>query len=184
MCIRDRYYVSLINDVSIRTDFAKAVTDAYEFCGQNKGDSKQMDFHNNAIGRKIYADNTDVVKIGGLPIALNEPSNTLIKSLARQYVEKKSCFLRKSVDNESANRDYSSSEIKNQILEQDDNTVVYFKGTIASPWIDYVLQETYVYMDCEDGDDEYEVEIDGELICRIPKLTSKRIVLYPCSKNN
>ena len=41
-----------------RLQFSKAVGDANEECGANNTDAAQMDYHNNAIGRKLFDDKT------------------------------------------------------------------------------------------------------------------------------
>ena len=41
-------------------DFAKKIADWHEDCGCNEVDGKEMDYHNNAIGRQLFADNTNL----------------------------------------------------------------------------------------------------------------------------
>lgn len=172
-------YIGIIPVKSIKTGFAKFVTDYYENNGNNDVDSKEMDFHNNAIGRKIYSDNSRFMLL-----YISEPSNAKIESIAKDYVNYKSCFLRKFEVRDKANRNYSEIEIQTQILNESDNTVVYFKEPIAPSRLGYILEEVYEYVDCEDGDEDYEVIVDGELVCRIPSLVSRLTIIEACSKNN
>ena len=121
-------YIGIIPIKSIKTAFAKFASDYHENNGNNAVDSKEMDFHNNAIGRQIYKDNTT-----HSIFYISEPSHARIESIVLNYVNKKSCFLRKTIKDEQANRDYSETEIQTQIRNTHDNTVVYFKGKIAPP---------------------------------------------------
>ena len=126
-----RNYVGILPIISIKTGFAKAMMNLNEWVGNNPIDSKEMDYHNNVIGRKIYSDNTRLRFFFIFPY-LSEPSHAKIKRIALDYVNKRSCFLRKTI-NDGANRDYEPGEIQAQILKENDNTVVYFTKPIAPP---------------------------------------------------
>ncbi len=67
------YYFTISAKVP-RLEFAKLVADTYESCTRGDADSKEMDYHNNAIGRKIWDDNTSYIRFFGIPIALHTPS--------------------------------------------------------------------------------------------------------------
>lgn len=62
-----------VSSKSPKLRFAKAITDAHEECGQNKEDTHQMDYHNNAIGRKLYNDNTPYRTFLGMTTGLRSP---------------------------------------------------------------------------------------------------------------
>ena len=153
-------YVGILPIKAIKTTYARTVTDLYEWTGTNEPDSKEMDYHNNAIGRKIYKDNTRFAIF-----YLSEPSYARIENIALDYVNKRSCFLRKHTgEGEEANREYSSSEIKAQILNENDNTVVYFKGPIAPP--SYV-PNGFEYSSCDllsDVMDEQGIDDEAEAL--------------------
>ena len=69
-----------------RLNFAKVVGDANEECGANKTDAAQMDYHNNAIGRDLFSNNTSYktysILWGAVTITygLNLPSTTTLKN--------------------------------------------------------------------------------------------------------
>ena len=135
--------------------FAKQVTDLYESCTDGELDSKTMDYHNNAIGRKIWDDNTSHRKILGIPVALRRPSTARLKELIEKAVNEKSCFIVKIEGDDFPNNELtqpqSISQIKAKIDNTDSNTIVYFEGTIAPSrygWR-YVFSH-WEYYDCSD----------------------------------
>ncbi len=82
----DKYLT--VSSKSPKLKFAKAVTDAYEECGtDNKEDSHQMDYHNNAIGRKLYNDNTPYRKVLWMKVSLRSPSLSLLKTKTKEMVD-------------------------------------------------------------------------------------------------
>ena len=83
-----------------RLKFSEAITYANEVCGNNAVDSRQMDYHNNDIGRKIWKDNTHYIKFFGIIVGLNRPSVSRIKWLARQKLDYHSCFIVKETARE------------------------------------------------------------------------------------
>ncbi len=147
------YYPSVSSKVSA-VNFAKAVGDAYEECGSNPVDSKEMDYHNNAIGREIWASMTSYRKtFWGATIGLRRPSVSSLKSGIYDYVNEKSCFIVKTMNdnfpNFLLNRDQFPIEIWSKIRNTEDDKVVYFEGTIA-PGI-LLPQEEYDYSVCDDN---------------------------------
>lgn len=144
-----------INTKGPRIAFAKAVTETYESCTGGDADSKEMDYHNNAIGRKIWSNNTSYVKLLWKNIGLNSPSTNEIKDLVRDAVNEKSCFIVKFKDenyfpNNQLLKDQTITEIKTKIDQTNANTIVYFNGTIAP--------SIYKYRSNKNNNDVYTVE--------------------------
>lgn len=152
-----QYYVTLISSKQIRIGFAKDVTDAYESCGNNAIDSREMDFHNNAIGRKIYDDNTSYIKFLGMTIGIDETSVSNLKSIAQYYVNKKSCYLVKETreDNRFPESlltfNNSDEDIKTKITNTAADVPVYFIGPIRISY-DYLPVDQYDYSNCTEED--------------------------------
>lgn len=145
-----QYHFSLIPSKWIRTNFAQVVSDAYEVCGTNAPHESEMDYHNNAIGRKIYNDNTSYLKFFGIPIAVIESSVSLLKIRVRDYINTKSCYIiKQSYTDSNGNiaHKYTDSQLFSLINSASGNTSVYYTGTIAP----YGLRkESYIdYSNCE-----------------------------------
>ncbi|WOC40119.1 DUF6973 domain-containing protein [Polaribacter sp. HL-MS24] len=163
-----------------RIAFAKAVADANEECNDNNPvDSEAMDYHNNAIGRKIWSDNTSYRKTWfGWIYGLNTPSTSRIKDLVRNAVNKRSCFIVKKArstifPNNQITSDRSAPQIKAKIDATHPNTAVYFSGTIApSSWERNIIR--YDYSNCGYGGN----------YGNCPKIIygNKRIEKVPCYK--
>jgi len=135
--LADYYYT--VSEKVKRVNFAKAVADSNEECNEeNIEDSEAMDYHNNAIGRKIWYDNTSYRKTWfGWIYGLNTPSTSRIKDLVREAVDKKSCFIVKEKNstnfpNRLLKDSQTAAQIKTKITETSPDTVVYFSGTIAT----------------------------------------------------
>ena len=94
-----RYYYT-VSSKSPKLTYAKTVTDAWEICGKNREDSREMDYHNNAIGRKIYDDNAPYRKVLGMTIGIKTPSESLLKSKTKDVVEN-AFFIDKGLEIES-----------------------------------------------------------------------------------
>ena len=79
-----KYYNTLIFSGSKlhRMDFAKAVGDFNESCGVNNVDASEMDEHNNAIGRQMFADNTGYKYFWWITVGLILPSNAKLRTEA------------------------------------------------------------------------------------------------------
>ena len=82
-----------------RLNFAKVVGDANEECGANMTDAAQMDYHNNAIGRKLFDNNTSYktysILWGTITITygLNLPSTTTLKNKTISLVNKQALHI-------------------------------------------------------------------------------------------
>jgi len=131
-----KYYFTLSSARSTRTDFAKRVTDANEECGSNPIDTKEMDYHNNTIGRDVYWDNTGTKKILGVTVGVNEASTATYTNDALNRVNNKSCYIVKTKSNnypeELLNTNKTDEEVRQKILQTSDETVVYIQGPIAN----------------------------------------------------
>ena len=193
------YYFTVSEKVK-RFNFAKAVADANEECNDsNPVDSEAMDYHNNAIGRKIWYDNTSYKKTWfGWIYGLNLPSTSRLKDLVREAVDERSCFIVKEVDdvfpNELLTQNQTAQQIKAKILNTDENIVVYFKGTIVPTryvWVNVFVG--YEYYDCDNnGDDILPIVQQGEQIeirkkpieekCRRPIYRRERKEIVACYK--
>jgi hypothetical protein len=126
-----KYYFT-ISSKSRRIGFAKLITDAREnFCADpNDDDGKEMDFHNNFIGRKIWDDKTTYRRLFGFIVGLRMPSDARLKKIAKHTVDKVSCYIVKE-ENPILSSHYSIEETKQEILKIHQNTAVYFSGPIA-----------------------------------------------------
>lgn len=90
-----QYYFT-ISSKAPRLGFAELVTNAREQwpCGgSNAIDGKEMDYHNNFIGRKIWNDNTSYRTFWGWNVGLRKPSTSRLKDLAYAKVEYQSCLI-------------------------------------------------------------------------------------------
>lgn len=160
-----QYYFT-ISSKSKRLDFAEFVTNARETspCGNfNEVDSREMDYHNNAIGRSIWANNTSYRTILGITWGLNRSSTSHLKDLVRESVEWNGLYIVK--DHDLVGFRYSKEQVKAKILETDINTPVYFNKFIAP--IRYIGSIELEYYDCDDGGDDF-----------IPKQKSKSEELF------
>lgn len=142
-----------------RLKFSEAITYANEVCGNNNDvDSRQMDYHNNDIGRKIWKDNTHYIKFFGIIVGLNRPSVSRIKWLARQKLDYHSCFIVKETSNDRfpenlLSEDKTDEEIQSEILVHSSLRPVYFIGPIAESRYEWVEEATgYDYTPCYEGD--------------------------------
>ena len=187
------YYFTISEKVK-RVNFAKAVADANEECNDsNPVDSEAMDYHNNAIGRKIWYDNTSYKKTWfGWIYGLNLPSTSRLKDLVREAVDKRSCFIVKEMDdvfpNELLTQNKTAPQIKATILNTDANTIVYFKGTIVPSRYTYrSVFSHWEYYDCDDGlDGMYRVQEQRKRPpieeCRRAIYRRERVEIIACYK--
>ena len=163
--------------------FAKQVTDLYESCTGADADSKTMDYHNNAIGRKIWDDNTSHIKILGIPVALRRPSTARLKELIEKAVNEKSCFIVKKKDdnvfpNNLLTQDKTIHQVKSLIDQTNNNIIVYFDGTIAPSrygWR-YVFSH-WEYYDCSD---QQQRSTEPNKPCRRPIYIRQWEEIIPC----
>lgn len=150
-----RHYPT-ISSKAPRMDFAKKIADWHEDCGCNEVDGKEMDYHNNAIGRQLFADNTSYETFLGATIGLNLPASGTLKHKAFELVETESCFIAKLNENDriELNRVYygfTIEETKAEILKTPVAKPVYIRKPIASSTYTYVFSH-YDYSQCyEDG---------------------------------
>ncbi len=132
-------YFTLSSKRSNRTDFARRVTDANEECGNNPIDTKEMDYHNNAIGRDVYWDNTGHKEAFGIKYAVKEASTATYVNDALDRVNNKSCYIVKTHKDKTypenqlpKNTRKSAAQIREKIRQISDEKVVYIKGPIAN----------------------------------------------------
>lgn len=139
------YYPSLSRK-SRGTNFALKIANANEECGGNEIDSREMDYHNNHIGRDMWWRITDRKKILGAKVGIKRPSSSQIIEEALKLVNEKGCFLVKYKNDKFPNSELLESktaiDIRQRIKSFNKNTVVYFNGTIPKP-------KTF-YPDCPD----------------------------------
>ncbi len=149
-----QYYYT-VSSKHKRIKFAEAVGYANEVCGENPVDGREMDYHNNAIGRKIWNENTRYRKIWRWTVGLRKPSTSTLKRIARDYVNNKSCYIVKKVGEKlpenRLTRNYTDAEIRQKILNTDANTPVYFEGPIRTT-NRYLPSTQYDYSDCGSND--------------------------------
>jgi len=91
-----------------KLNFAIHVSEINEQCGANGYATRQMDYHNNAIGRTIYNSNTTFKKIGWIKTGLNQPSEQQLVTYAKQQVENNPVF----IDMSSFSSDKNEAEEK------------------------------------------------------------------------
>ena len=168
----------------IRLDFAKSVADNNEACGSNAEDSKEMDYHNNSIGRKIWDDNAWYSKFLGIPYWLNTPSTSKIKNLVEEAVNEKSCFIVKKKGNVFPNNELTQtqtiSQIKAKIDYTDSNTIVYFEGTISPS--SYGWRYVFSHWEYYDCSDQQPRSTKPNKPCRRPVYVRQWGEIIPCYK--
>lgn len=146
-----QYYFT-ISSKNKRLAFSEAVTNLREtqpFCGTaNEVDSREMDYHNNRIGRELWSSHTTYRKFLWIKIALNRPKTADLLTYAFNKVEKESCFIVKDHP-DGIIFDFSKYEVKSNIDFISSNTVVYFDGDIAPRR--YVTNTIYDYSNCNDN---------------------------------
>ena len=81
------HYYLTVSSKSPRLRFAEAITYAYEDCSPNLDDEREMDYHNNYIGRKLWDDNCGYRKWWGMTFGLNKPDISTLKTKAKALVE-------------------------------------------------------------------------------------------------
>lgn len=104
-----------------RIEFAKACGDENEYCGDNNVDASEMDFHNNAIGRELFSQNTKYKTITidlffttlTITYGLNLPSDSTLKTKAENKVNNQNV---KPLDTLLKNN-YIYKNIKNPSIE-------------------------------------------------------------------
>ena len=114
-----RYYYTK-SSKSKRLKFSKVVGDFNESCSDYYKDSKEMDVHNNRIGRKLFNDNCSYKKRWWITIGLNKPSIGSLKAKAETLVLNGS-FIDKNGEN------LTPEQTQEEILNTAENTVVYFE---------------------------------------------------------
>ena len=153
-----QYYFT-ISSKNKRLAFSEAVTNLREnatFCGTaNEIDAREMDYHNNTIGRELWSKHTTYRKFLWIKIALNRPKTADLLTYAFDMVEKQSCLIVKDHPVGSI-YDYNKYEVKSNIEFLNDNTVVYFEKPIAPRR--YYTQTTYDYSNCDNNLDPIERE--------------------------
>lgn len=123
-----RYYWT-VTSKSKRLQFAEAVGNANEECGENNDDGMYMDFHNNKIGRELFNQNssykTKKVLWWRVTYGLNLPSTSSLVSITRTKVNSA-----KFINPDT----YTSIPTRvEQIENTDDSQVVYISDiTIAN----------------------------------------------------
>jgi len=143
-----QYYFT-ISSKATRIEFAKTIANAYEegMCSSsNNVDTREMDYHNNVIGRKIWNDNTGYRTIFGATIGLNRTSTSHLKNLVLEKIEKHGRYI--ITDHANISYNYNDIEAKELILLTNVDTPVYIVGDIAPVYETAIVQEFY---DCNEG---------------------------------
>lgn len=154
-----------ISSKSKRLGFSNLVTTKRETsCSDGVGnplDSREMDFHNNSIGRKIWNSNTDYYYVFGFKIGLKRPSTQKLINLAFSKVEYSSCFIIKDHP-DGILFDFSIDETRSEIINTFELTAVYIRGPIVPQRI--VDRTTYDYSNCDGNDlDELGFQNDNSI---------------------
>ena len=127
-----------------RLNFAETVGDRHEYCNPNEDDGREMDFHNNAIGRTIWDDNTSYRKFLGTTTGLKKPSDAKLREEIRKRIDRSACFIVKKKENRfpenRRTRDLSIPEVVSKIQSTSAHIPVYFDGPIKQPTYRYVRE--------------------------------------------
>jgi hypothetical protein len=163
-----QYYFTISSKVP-RLGFAKLVADSREnYCSPgNAVDGKEMDFHNNAIGRSIWSEKTSYIKVFGITVGLYLPSMSLLKTVIFNEVERNSLYIVK--DHVVLIYQYSEVEARSLILQAGVGVPVYIKRDMAP--VTYVGRNELEYYDCDDFGDEIipiRINNDTELYSKMP----------------
>lgn len=145
------YYFTIVSK-TMRLGFAELVTNARETTcgGPNEADAREMDYHNNFIGRDLWDQNTTYRTLLGIRVGLRKPSTSDLKEIARYRVDKRSCFIVKEHPDDVV-FNYTVVETRHEILNMNATTIVYIRERIAPK-----LQRTqvsYDFSDCGGGSD-------------------------------
>ena len=151
-----------ISAKNARIAFAKAVTDTYKTRTGGDADRKEMDYHNNAIGRRRWSDNTSNINFLAMTIGLNIPSTNEIKDLVRDAVNEKSCFIVKVKDEnlflkELLSLNQNIIQIKTKMYNTDSNINVFFEEIIAPSRYEYRYRYAFShweYYNCDGSFDD------------------------------
>ncbi len=65
-------------------NFAKMVANCREEVSAGADDATEMDYHNNAIGRNLWRDNTGYLRFLGIVIGLDLKSTSELKDIIRE----------------------------------------------------------------------------------------------------
>ena len=152
-----KYYWSVLPSKSWRVDFSKAIMDEQEtgICGSdvNDLDAREMDYHNNAIGRDVWLSTATWDKLLGVNIGVSSASPSTLKDLLLNRVARGSVLIVKG--NLEPNKllsqyQYSITEVQSIIKSQIPvGKLVYFHGKIAPEYYTYKIT-TYI-TDCDPG---------------------------------
>ena len=118
--------------------------------GPNEADAREMDYHNNFIGRDLWGQNSTYRTLLGIRVGLRKPSTSDLKEIARYRVDKRSCFIVKEHPDDVV-FNYTVVETRQEILNMNATTIVYILERIAPK-----LQRTqvsYDFSDCGGGSD-------------------------------
>ena len=113
------HYYWTVSSKAPRLRFAEAITYAYEDCSPNDADAREMDYHNNYIGRKLWDDNCGYRKWWWMTVGLRKPSISTLKTKAKALVE-----AGKFIDNRLGTMPSRAKEIKDNTSKYQ---VVYLK---------------------------------------------------------
>ena len=143
-----------------------------------------MDYHNNAIGRKIWDDNTSHRKILGIRVALRRPSTARLKELIEKAVNEKSCFIVKKTGDDFPNDQLTQpktiQQVKALIDQTNNNTIVYFDGTIAPS--SYGWRYVFSHWEYYDCSDQQQRSKKPNKPCRRPVYIRQWGEIIPCYK--
>ncbi len=121
-----KYYFT-VSAKSPRLKFAKKMGDRNEDCGDNTIDDREMDYHNNAIGREIWDDNASYKKVKwvGWIYGLNNPSVETLKAKVLSQIQKA-----KFIDKDALGGSKKNKEVKTYwaIKALDENKSVYISN--------------------------------------------------------
>lgn len=142
-----QYYWTILPSKTRRINFAHIVASSREVVSNNEIDSKEMDYHNNFIGRHLWDVNTGYRRIFGISIGVKLKSTSELKDIMHNQVEGYGCFIIKDHKQGFENFDLNELQVKNKILATGIYTPVYFEGAIIPRT--YRTTITYDYSDCD-----------------------------------
>lgn len=183
-----------VSSKSKRLDFARVAGNRHELCNPNEDDGREMDYHNNSIGRDIWDTNTTYRKLFGTTVALNRPSDSKLREEIRKRISNSSCFIVKENGDQFPEnlqkKDLTKDQVKSKILATPSHIPVYFTGPILES--KYVLKRVKVGTESYDcsgdnsngGDDEGDLEdlTPTTMQCTRPVYNWINTEIKPCYK--
>ena len=109
-------YFWTVSSKQKRIAFARDAMNLWEECGNNGYATRQMDYHNNEIGRDIYDANAKYIKTGWITTGIDNPSNATLISKVYDQVENNSLFF--DFENSGRNAEEKEENTYREIIKR------------------------------------------------------------------